>query len=327
MTGFPRKHTFVRVYNLFLNQISRRILKGNRVFGYPVHLSIESTNICNLQCPMCSTGQSFSQRKKGKISLDNFKKLIDEIGKYLYVVGPFNLGEPLLHEEIFDMISYAQKSNISTILGTNGMLITKDIAEKIIDSQLEKLVISVDAATQETYQKNRPGGDFNILIKNIEALVLEKKKRHSKTPFIAIQMIVMKNNEHEIENFKNLAKDLGVDKYVLTMFWEQSLGKSPGEKATSNLHPYRKKYKNLLETDSLVGKSCRWAWSGSIINWDGTVVPCCYDYNETYKIGNVFNEPFKNLWNNQKYRYLRKEIKNGRKNIPLCSICPLSIKT
>jgi radical SAM protein with 4Fe4S-binding SPASM domain len=271
---------------------------------------------------MCSTGKDFASRKKGKMSFEEFKKIIDETGRYLYEVGPFNLGEPLLHEDIFKMISYVQNNNIATILSTNGTLMTKDVARQIIDSGLEKLIISMDAATEETYQKNRPGGDFNTLKENIKMLMAEKKKKNSKTPFVIAQMVVMKNNEGEIEEFKKLSKELNVDSYVLSTYWGQLLGSSAEEKNTINFYSTRDEFKNLRRNDYLVKDTCRWAWSGSVINWDGTVVPCCYDYKETYAIGNVFDKGLKRLWNNKLYKQVRREIKKGRRKIPLCAICP-----
>lgn len=312
----------IKVYNFLLNQLSRKVFKNTYAFGYPIHLTIEATNLCNLNCPMCGTGKNFSTRKKGQISFNAFKQIIDELGKYLYVVGPFNLGEPLLHKEIFNMISYAQKKNITTVISTNGILLTKDIVSKIIESGLEELFISIDAATEKTYNIMRPGGDFAVLIENIKFLVQEKKKRKSKTPYIIAQMVVTKYNENEVNDFKKMTDDLGVDRYLLSDFWEQYLGNSSAEEETVHFYPAQEKYKNLGNTDLLVKDTCRWAWSGSVINWDGTVIPCCYDYNETYIIGNIFKDGFKQLWNNVKYRRLRQEIKKGRKNIPLCKKCP-----
>jgi radical SAM protein with 4Fe4S-binding SPASM domain len=312
---------------MFLNQFSRKILKSPYVFGYPIHASVEATNLCNLNCPMCSTNKEFSQRKRGRLEFGNFKKVIDELGQYLYVVGPFNLGEPLLHDRIFDMIAYAEKKNVATILSTNGNLMSKEISGKMIDSGLEKLTISLDAASRETHDKNRPGGNFGQVINNIKLLVSEKKKRKSSRPFISLMMIVMKNNEQEIGAFKKLARELGVDKCVLTAYWEQKLGDSAGERSSVLLKPGGDHCTEELDPDLVVTDTCRWAWSGSVINWDGNVVPCCFDYNETYVIGNIRQQSFKTIWNNERYRMLRKNIKRGRKNPQLCARCPIAERT
>lgn len=324
ITGFPRRHTALRIFNLFLNQISRRIFKSTYVFGYPLNASIESTNFCNLNCPMCSTNKDYSDRKQEKIDWQTYKKVIDEIGRYLYVVGPFNLGEPLLHEQIFEMIAYAGKSNISTILSTNGNLINEKVVSQMFDSGLEKLIISIDAATEETYNKNRPGGNFKKLLEDVKLLVAEKKRKKLLKPYIAIMMIVMKNNEHEIDKFKELADELGVDKCLLSYYWEQNLGDSVGERTSRTLAMKKNNYKSELDPDSIVTDTCRWAWSGCVINWDGRVVPCCFDYKETYVLGNLEEQSFKSIWNNKKYRKLRRLIKQGREQPLLCNKCPMA---
>lgn len=322
ITGFPRRHTFRKLVNLILNQLSMRVFKSTRVFRYPIHMNIEVNNTCNLKCPMCSSGQDYSARKRGLMKFESFKRIIDEISPYLYKLGPFNLGEPLLHPEIFKMIKYAQDKNISVILSTNGNLMDEEKSLQTIESGLEELIISMDAATEKTYKINRPGGDFNKVKQNIRRLMELRKSKKSKLPFVTINMILMDNNTQEIEDFKRLATELGVDKYNFSTYWEMYLGDSEKEKRTKEFVPKNKSYKNIMPAIMRVDKTCGWAWSGCIIGWDGKVMPCCFDYNETYILGNVFDKGIKNIWNNEKYRWLRKMIIEGRKAPKLCQNCP-----
>ncbi|OGC11357.1 hypothetical protein A3K48_02435 [candidate division WOR-1 bacterium RIFOXYA12_FULL_52_29] len=322
MTGFPRRHTPRRLLNLVLNQISRRVLKSDRVLGYPMHMSIEVNNTCDLQCPMCSSGKGYSVRKRGLMSFENYKRIVDEMAPYLYKVGPFNLGEPLLHPDIFKMIEYARGKNISVMLSTNGNALNAEKAEKLVRSGLEELIVSVDAASEETYRVNRPGGDFNRLKENIKRLMELRKRLGLKRPFVTINMILMENNTSEMETFRALAKELGVDKANFSTYWEMYLGNSAGEKDTGKYVPRDKRFKNIMPSVMKVDRTCGWAWSGCIVGWDGKVVPCCFDYNETYVVGNAFDGGVKKLWNGDRYRALRRLILRGRQGSKLCSSCP-----
>ncbi|MDD4178683.1 MAG: radical SAM protein [Candidatus Margulisbacteria bacterium] len=321
LTGFPRHHTPRKIFNLLLNQIAK-LFGLTYVLGMPIHMNIEVNNTCDLRCPMCSSGQKYSRRKRGLMSYENFTKIVDEVSPYLYKIGPFNLGEPLLHKDIFKMIRYAQAKNVAVIVSTNGNAMDAVKAEQLVDAGLEELIISMDAATEHTYQQNRPGGNFEQLLKNIRTLMGIRAKKKSRFPFVIINMILMDNNIVEMDEFVKLAKTLGVDKYNFSTYWEMYLGDSVKEKHTGKLKPKSEEYKNIMPSVMRVDNRCSWAWSGCIISWDGTVIPCCFDYNETYRLGNVFEGGIRKIWNNERYRGLRHLIRQGRLNPPLCRNCP-----
>ena len=96
-------------------------LKKRRVYckGYPVWLTIDPTNICNLKCPFCPTGNGGIKRPKGMMNKENFEKIMNMLGPYLLHIDMMNWGEPLLHKDIYQMISYAKKFDIHITLSTN----------------------------------------------------------------------------------------------------------------------------------------------------------------------------------------------------------------
>lgn len=322
LTGFRRHHTPRRLANALVNQLFRRVFRSTYVPGYPLHLSIEVNNTCDLKCPMCSSGQDYSRRRRGFMSFEQYRRIIDETAPYLYKVGPFNLGEPLLHKDIFRMVRYARDKGVATILSTNGNTMDEQKAAGLIESGLEELIVSIDAATEGTYRQNRPGGDFDRLKKNVRRLMELKRERGSRTPFVAINMILMDNNVGEIEAFKQLAAELGVDKCNFSTYWEMYLGDSQKEGRTRGFRPKSAEHRNIMPENMRVDTTCGWAWSGCVIAWNGSVTPCCFDYNETCVLGNVFDGGLKQLWNNQKYRRLRAAILKGRKTPKLCAGCP-----
>jgi MoaA/NifB/PqqE/SkfB family radical SAM enzyme len=131
-----------------------------KVWGYPYHYVVDPTNICILHCPLCPTGRGTLKRSRGKMALDDFKKLIDEVAEYAYFLDLYNWGEPFLHPQIFDMINYASSRNISTRVSTNLNYFDVGMAEQAVVSGLEELVISLDGADQETYETYRVGGSL-----------------------------------------------------------------------------------------------------------------------------------------------------------------------
>ncbi len=310
-----RHHTPRRIINLLLTRI-QLLLRTGRVLGYPTYLVAESTNICNLKCPLCPTGQGLEGRAKGKMSLANFKRIIDELGGYLYSLRLENWGEPLLNDEIFEMISYAKSKKIAVSFNTNLSLLNKDTAARLILSGLDHIKISLDGSSEESYLKYRVGGNFDEVIRNIKLLVRTRDNLRKTKPFIEIQFIVMKHNEKEIKEMEELCSGLGVDglfieKLRLDMREElivpdaYSIDKFrewlPKQGECSLFNYSTKNRKNNK-------KICSWLWTSTVINWDGSIVPCCGVYDVHYDFGNIFKDGFKKVWNGPKYVASRRLI-------------------
>jgi len=321
VTGRKRRHTLFRIINLLLLQISG-LLKLNYCLGYPAYLNIEPTNHCNLTCPFCASGWGSGKRQKGSMPLALFKKAIDEISRFTYKVSLYNLGEPFLHNDIFEMINYASKKNISVSLATNGILLDQPRMIRLLDSGCEDLIFSLDAATSETYGKLRQGGDFQKLKENIAYLLRLRSQAGKLIPKVAANFIVTRENESEMADFQKLGESLGVDICSFSLLWKQDLGDSLHEKQTRELLPVSRPEFNRYQNAAARKKSCAWAWKKAVINWDGNVVACCYDYNSLEVMGNIYAEPFKSIWNNRKFRRLRRVVKQDRRDSLLCSQCP-----
>lgn len=310
-----KHHTFKRIFNFLFIRL-QLFLRSSYVLGRPYFLVIESTNICNLSCPLCPTGQKLKGRSKGKMSLGNFKKIIDELGDCLYSIRLENWGEPLLNEEIFEMITYAKRRKISTAFNTNLLFLDEQKAKELILSGLDHIKISLDGATPESYAKYRIGGDFNKVINNIKLLVKMRKILNKSNPFIEIQFIIMKHNEYELEAIEVLSKDLEVD----SLFIER-LRPDMREELFNPTFYGIEKFKNWLPTDENYSRFnyqtkkrkfqpniCSYLWTSAVINWDGSIVPCCSVYDECYDFGNIFQNGFKDIWNGQKYIASRRLI-------------------
>lgn len=320
-TFVKKHHTFRRMLNLILIAIQKKI-RSSYVFGYPYFLVVEPTNICNLKCPLCPTGRGLKGREKGKMSLANFKKIIDELGTYAYSIRLENWGEPLLNEEIFDMIAYAKSKKIATSFNTNLNFFDEHSAAKLILSGLDHIKISLDGTSGESYAKYRVGGNFNKVVENIRLLLKKRESLNKKNPFTEVQFIVMKHNEGEIDLMKKFCSDLGVD----SLFIEKVHPDMREEFFNTDIQsidsykdwlPCENEY-SIFDYDKKTRKSktkfCSFLWTTTVVNWDGSVIPCCGIYDECYDFGNFFKDGFSRVWNGQRYKASRLLIGKRKKS-------------
>ena len=145
------------------------------VLPFPPYLILEPTNVCNLQCPFCPRELTEKSRGLGFMEFDVYKKIIDEaIVNNVYGVTLYMLGEPMLHSKIVDMINYAKEAgipavNLSTAATTNNL-------DELLETELDDLILSIDGATKEMYERMRVGGTFEKTI-SITSNFLEKKQK------------------------------------------------------------------------------------------------------------------------------------------------------
>ncbi len=318
----------VRLWNFILVKLSKA-LGLPRVLGMPLTLMVEPTNLCNLKCPLCPTGAGLLGRKGEMMKFNDFKKIIDELGPYLIHLRLWNWGEPLLNKDIYRMISYAKRHKIFVNTSTNSFFLTKENAANLVESGLDEIVISLDGASEETYSKYRKSGNFTRVIEAMNSLVEEKRRKRSKTPLIKLQFIIMKHNEHEVKKVRELAKVIGVD--VLFFKTVGIMDVSVYEDIKDYL-PLNKAYRRYeikqggVESKQGIRNFCDYLWDETTINVDGSVVPCCRDSHNSYVFGNIFNEPFKKIWNNKRYTEFRRQILKNKSKINLCNNCTGSKK-
>lgn len=316
----PNKfNLWVKALNHYLITFQKLILKNEFVLGVPEYVMIDTTNTCNLHCPLCPTGQGRNEYPKGMMKLETFKKVIDESGKRLYDIYMGNWGEPLLNPEIYEMIKYAHKYNIRISINTNLNTLDKDSAKKLVESKPEALFVSIDGASQTSYEKYRKGGDFNKVIDNIKLISEIKKQRNSNLPVIVWQFLVMKHNEVEIDRASEMAKKLGIQfelKYVRcdmgreVFMSDKEKFENAGQWLPGDEQYSRYDYK--LGTRRNRKSSCWFLWDFAVINWDGGVAPCCAVYREEDILGSIENTSFKSIWNNAKYKAAREAVRTGQ---------------
>ncbi len=191
---------------------------------FPTEYVIDTSNICNLKCLYCHTGQRKKNVSRGVMKLETFRVILEKIDKYAAYIEFMNWGEPFYNPHLLQMVSLASAKGIKTSVDSNFSLRDFDDseAEAIVRSGLWRIRGSIDGASQETYGLYRRGGDFERALGNIARIQQAKNKLLSSTPLVEWQFLVNKKNEHEIEKAKERASQLGVDIYFMPMsVWGQ----------------------------------------------------------------------------------------------------------
>jgi len=289
---------------------------------YPKVIDIELTNACNLKCPLCPT-TNLMKRKIGFISLENFKKIVDQLPKQVKTITLGYAGEMTLNQEFPKMISYARKKGFNVDLFTNG---TCKRTKEIIESKPTNILYAMDGASKETQESYRIGSKFEEVLENLKNLVKIKKEFGYTEPKIILQFIVMKNNQHELKEIIKLAKEIGVDQLDLkpVSLYEDMFNKDKKELFDSYLPQNTDITRYKIEKKLKINKPiiCPAVFS-SLIYYNGDVSICCYDYDGIHKLGNVFEEDFKTIWKSKKYKNIRKMI--IKKDLTLCKKCTMGI--
>lgn len=291
-------------------------------WGYPISMSFEPTTSCNLRCPECPSGLRAFTRPKGMLDQSFFQKTMDELAKELVYLIFYFQGEPYLNPGFLDMVKYASDKGIYTATSTNAHFLDDEKAKKTVESGLDRLIISIDGTTQDVYQQYRIGGKLEKVLEGARNIVKWKKKLRSKTPFVFFQFLVVKPNEHQIEEVKKLAKEIGVDqvRFKTAQVYNYKNG-NPLIPTLDKFSRYRKKEDGSYAIKNKLANHCWRLWHDPVVTWDGLVVPCCFDKDAIHRLGDLKQKSFKEIWQDKQYTQFRTQILGGRKNIDICANC------
>jgi radical SAM protein with 4Fe4S-binding SPASM domain len=292
-------------------------------WGYPISISFEPTTSCNLRCPECPSGLRAFTRPTGMLKKDFFRETIDQLYKDLYYLVFYFQGEPYLNPDFLDMVKYANSKGIYTATSTNAHYLNDDNARKTVESGLDRLIISIDGTTQDVYQQYRVGGKLSKVLEGARNIVKWKKELNSKTPFVFFQFLVVKPNEHQVEDVKKLAKEIGVDEVRFKTAQVYDYENDPNNLIPVNdkYSRYKKNGKGEYEFKNDLSNHCWRLWHATVISWDGLVVPCCFDKDAQHPLGDLKGKSFKEIWHNEKYVQFREQVLKSRKNIDICANC------
>lgn len=291
-------------------------------WGLPISVSFEPTTSCNLRCPECPSGLRSFTRPTGMLQRELFNRFVDEVHKDITYMIFYFQGEPYLNRGFLDMVKYASDRNIYTATSTNAHYLKDEVARKTVESGLDRLIISIDGTTQETYQSYRVGGKLEKVIEGTKNIVKWKKELRSSTPHIIFQFLVVKPNEHQMDDVIKMGEDLGVDevKFKTAQVYDYENGNEliPTKEKYSR---YKKQADGTYKIKNKLLNHCWKLWHSCVITWDGKVVPCCFDKDADHRLGDLQSQDFKTLWKGDLYYKFRASVVKSRKEIDICTNC------
>lgn len=297
---------------------SASLILGRPVcIGMPTFVSIEVTNKCNLHCPECASGSGIMKRARGYMDPIFFSEIMKQMRKSLLGCNLYFQGEPLLHPDFPEFLRNTPQ--IFKTISTNGHFLTSHLSEEIIKSGHGKIIVSMDGLDQDTYSMYRKNGDLEKVKEGIGNISAAKKKFRSDFR-IEVQMLVNRFNEKQVAEFRKFAKKMGVVPVLKSMqicdkdafnFW------LPAEE---RFRRYRKSG-GEFRIKSQMPNRCSRLWFIPVITWDGKVLPCCFDKDASYVMGDLKESTFSKIWKGERFQNFRRDVLAGRNNIDICRNC------
>ena len=316
---WKRTRNAFRIYQSY--QLSKERKKPN-INGLPISISIEPTTSCNLRCPECPSGLRSFTRPTGMLEESLYRNVIDQIASELSYLTFYFQGEPYLNPGFLQMVGYASSKNIYTATSTNAHYLTKESALRTVNAGLDRLIISIDGTTQSAYESYRIGGSLRKVMEGTKNIISAKRELKAKTPHVIFQYLVVAPNEHEIPDVQKLANQLGVDQVVFKTAqihnYENGSHLIPKQERYSR---YRKNPDGSYSIKNRLDDHCWKMWNSCVVTWDGKVVPCCFDKDAHFVLGDLKKNSFREIWNGESYNHFRKSLLLSRSEIEMCRNC------
>ena len=290
--------------------------------GLPISVSIEPTTSCNLRCPECPSGLRSFTRPIGMLKAGLFNRVIDQLAPTLNYLTFYFQGEPYLNPSFLPMVEYASRKGIYTATSTNAHYLDDENAKATITSGLDRLIISIDGTSQDTYESYRVGGNLEKVIAGTRNILRWRKELKSRTPHVVFQFLVVRPNEHQVPEVYALAKELGVDHVNLktAQIYDYKNG-SDLIPAQDQYSRYRRGVDGTYSIKNELLNHCWKMWHSCVITWDGKVVPCCFDKDAHHIMGDLGQQTFQEIWSSDAYRLFRTSLLKSRSEIEMCKNC------
>ncbi len=248
--------------------------------------------------------------------------MLEQVKKSVFYINYYFQGEPFLHPRFLELIAQAKKHRIYAATSTNAHFITEKVAEDIVRSGLDRLIISIDGLTQETYENYRVHGTLDKVLAGSRFMVDAKKKLGSRTPHLIFQFLAVKPNEHEIPQVFALGKEMGIDEVRIksAQLYDYQNG-HPLMPENEKYARYKKQADGTYRLKYRTGNHCWRMWSSSVFTWDGQVVPCCFDKDAQHVLGTLAENDFESIWKSPSYKAFRQSVLSSRNEIDICRNC------
>lgn len=281
----------------------------NPLNEFPFYIDVELTNACNLMCIMCS--RNIMKRKQGFMAWRIFERIVEDAARFKAGIRFVRHGEPFLHRDVIEMSKYAKERNILIFISTNGLLLSQEMCQKIIDTRIDEIRFSMQGTDSAGYKEMRIGGDYGLFVNNIRLLRRERDKSGQVLPFISLSTSVMNEGEEDIEQFKEewagIVDSINIDITDFSYVKDLTI------------------VKDFLAYEKIerAYKPCTEVMTKLSVNWNGDITPCCKDFDGQLIIGNIDNMSLSEAWNSNELNRLRNIVGKAlnHQQIPMCSKC------
>lgn len=287
LKAFMQYSTPAKVANLMLCEAEKHLCIAAPK-SMPYSCEIDAANVCNLRCSYCPTGLGKEGRTKSLISLEQVERILDELGRFLYIVHLFNWGEALLNPRLGQIVRLVHSKKIYTSISSNFNIRKKELFEELCESGLDHLIASVDGGSQGVYSQYRQGGDLELVLENLHHVMAYKKRKNLRTPIVQWRFLIFPHNAHEVETARLLAEKIGVDAFIAEpgivpqALWEKS--QSGGGDAVQ----------------------CAKLWYSMTFQADGGISPCCNLFDARDDFGALSGATIRQTWHNTRFQMARK---------------------
>jgi len=298
--------------------------------SHPTSMTIDPVTACNLRCPFCPTGGGYTGLARDVLTPELFERIIGHLrAELLDEVVLYNWGEPFLNQHIFDYIRFFSSQGTRTEISTNFSAADYDerFLEKIVNSGLTRLLVSVDGASQQTYEKYRVRGNHQRVVANMRRLAEVKRTLDSALPQVSYKMLLNRFNQHEVDQAREIAASCDAEFVLNERFW------CPDELrdewiATSVLESHQAAIPQGFssEPEETISTFCRQLWDSVIVNANGGVFPCCLLFHNEDMVGNLAEQDIDEIRNGERLVYLRRWVTDAAAPAPdfpnHCVGCP-----
>ena len=257
--------------------------------SHPLQIDVELNAGCNMACPFCIHG--YQKIENNLLDRKKFEKILKEAVSIGVKSVKFNyINEPMLRKDLEEIIRWTRDQGIINIyMVTNGTLLTPKRRQSLMQSGLTKLFVSLDAVTEDTYNKQRLSGQFNKVVANVLAFIKERNELGQQFPLVRVSFLRNQINKHEEELFQEFWQD----KADLIAF--QKMNEIPDRKTS------------LTITDvEMPSKGCDLPFKQLVIDDDGEILPCCKLAGKKLAIGNIDTMTLQEAWDSSKMKHLRR---------------------
>lgn len=284
----------------------------------PPAISVELSSRCNLACPECVTGTGLLQRKNEFISYSLAEKIATELRGHTVSAWLSFQGEPMMHPRFFEIVELF--GGMNPVISTNGHFLGEEACLRLASSRLRRIIISYDGVTPGTYNIYRRGGDHALVTEGVRRLAGAIRDNGSSLK-TELQFLLHGGNEHEVHAAAELASSLGVGFRLKTINVLDNERAGEWMPSASRRSRYIKSEGEWI-TAASPSRGCMRMWTTAVITADGDVVPCCYDKNSRYAMGNLNSQSFSDIWHSKHYSSFRDAVMRSRGLTDICRNCP-----